>query len=55
MLLKAFFSGIVFVIIWKFLRTEIKNAYVGVFLKSYVILLLIIFNNYFLYVQEAWA
>ena len=31
-LIKVFFSGIVFVIIWKFLKTAIKNAYVGVFL-----------------------
>ena len=48
--LKALFSGIVFVITWKFLRTAIKNDNVGVFLlkkhtiqiKSFVILILII-------------
>ena len=37
--LKALFSGIVFVITWKFLRTAIKNDDVGVFLlKKHTIL-----------------
>ena len=29
-----FFSGLVFVIFWKFLRTAFKNAYVGVSIKE---------------------